>query len=388
MHAPHTYTREDVVEINSHSGYALLKTILRMVLEQGARPAGPGEFTLRAFLSGRIDLTQAESVMDLINAVSEEGVFLASRHMSGLFRDQVEEVRARAVQILAGLEAAIDFPDEDLETAFLDSDWPDAIENGLIRPVKKLIQSASNRVWMEGIHTVIVGRVNAGKSSLLNRLLNEERAIVAPFPGTTRDFIESGVEIGGIPFRLVDTAGLRDAADDVEHMGIRLTEKKVAEADLLLIVIDWSRPLSPEDRDILLKAGGMRAILVLNKTDLPRNPREASDLAALSAFPRVRISALTGRGMEDLRRIMAETVLQGGQGAPLETVGPNLRQQHALKQALDYFAAALQGTVERVPLEIIALELRSGLDALGEIIGETTNEDILDSIFSRFCLGK
>lgn len=388
MRAPHTYTREDIVEINSHSSYALLETILRIVLEQGARLARPGEFTLRAFLSGRIDLTQAEAVMDLINSRSEKGLFLASRHMSGLFRDQIEELRAHAVHILAGVEAAIDFPDEGLETASLNGDWPDAIKNRLIRPVKKLIGSGSNRIWMEGINTVIAGRVNAGKSSLLNRLLNEERAIVAPFPGTTRDFIESGVEISGIPFRLVDTAGFRDAADDVEHLGINLTEKKVSEADLLLIVIDWSRPLSREDRDILLRADGMQAILVLNKTDLPCNPREASDLEILPALPRVSISALTGKGIDDLRKTMAKTVLRDGQEAPLETVGPNLRQQQALKQALDFFTASLKGTREGVPLEIIALELKSGLDALGEIIGETTNEDILESIFSQFCLGK
>ncbi|HIJ20393.1 MAG TPA: GTP-binding protein, partial [Deltaproteobacteria bacterium] len=203
-----------------------------------------------------------------------------------------------------------------------------------------------------------------------------------------RDFIESGVEISGIPFRLVDTAGFRDAADDLEHLGINLTEKKVSEADLLLIVIDWSRPLSREDRDILLRADGMQAILVLNKTDLPCNPREASDLEILPALPRVSISALTGKGIDDLRKTMAKTVLRDGQEAPLETVGPNLRQQQALKQALDFFTASLKGTREGVPLEIIALELKSGLDALGEIIGETTNEDILESIFSRFCLGK
>ena len=388
MHAPHTYTREDIVEINSHSGYALLETILRMVLEQGARPARPGEFTLRAFLSGRIDLTQAEAVMDLINARSQNGLFLASRHMSGLFRDQVEELRAHAVHILAGVEAAIDFPEEGLETTSLDADWPQNIERELIRPVEKLAGSGSNRIWMEGVHTVIVGRVNAGKSSLLNRLLNEERAIVAPFPGTTRDFIESSVEIAGIPFRLVDTAGLRDAADDVEYQGISLTEKKVSEADLLLVVIDWSRPLSQEDKDILLRADGTQAILVLNKTDLPCSPGESSDLEILPALPRVNISALTGIGIEELKRTMAETVVRAGQEAPQEAVGPNLRQQQALKQALDFFKASLKGTKEAVPLEIIALELKSGLDALGEIIGETTNEDILESIFSQFCLGK
>ena len=388
MHAPHTYTCEDVVEINSHSGYALLETILRMVLEQGARPARPGEFTLRAFLGGRIDLTQAEAVMDLINSRSEKGLFLAARHVSGLFREQVEELRARAVRILAGVEAAMDFPEEDLETTSRGADWPEAIENELIRPVETLIGSGSNRIWMEGVYTVIAGRVNAGKSSLLNRLLNEERAIVAPFPGTTRDFIESGVEIAGIPFRLVDTAGLRDAADEVEHQGISLTEKKVSEADLLLIVLDWSRPLSREDRDIVLKADGMQAILVLNKADLPCHSGEAWDLETLPAFPKVSISALTGSGMEDLKRTMTETVLGGGQEAPLETVGPNLRQQQALKQALGFFEASLKGTREEVPLEIIALELKSGLDALGEIIGETTNEDILESIFSQFCLGK
>jgi tRNA modification GTPase len=388
MHAPQTYTREDIVEINSHSGYALLETILRIVLEQGARPARAGEFTLRAFLNGRIDLTQAEAVMDVINSRSEKGLFLASQHMSGLFGNQVEQLKTHAVHILAGVEAAIDFPDEGLETASLDAGWPDAIENGLIKPVRKLIRSGSNRIWLEGVNAVITGRVNAGKSSLLNRLLNEERAIVAPLPGTTRDFIESGVEIEGIPFRLVDTAGLRDAVDDVEHLGISLTEKKVSEADLLLIVIDWSRPLSKEDRSILSGAVGMQAILVLNKSDLPCNSQESSDLEALSAFPRVRISALTEEGMDDLRKAMVEAVISDGQEEVLETVGPNLRQQQALKQALGFFADSLKAIEEEAPLEIIALELKSGLDALGEIIGETTSEDILDTVFSQFCLGK
>ena len=388
MHAPQTYTREDIVEINSHSGYALLETILRIVLEQGARPARPGEFTLRAFLNGRIDLTQAEAVMDVINSRSEKGLFLASQHMSGFFGNQVEQLRAHAVHILAGVEAAIDFPDEGLETASLDAGWPDAIENGLVKPVRKLIRSGSNRIWLEGVNAVIAGRVNAGKSSLLNRLLNEERAIVAPLPGTTRDFIESGVEIGGIPFRLVDTAGLRDAVDDVEHLGISLTEKKVSEADLLLVVIDWSRPLSKEDGSVLSRVGDMQAILVLNKSDLPCNPLEASDLEALPDFPIVRISALTGEGMDDLRKAMVEAVLEAGQEGVLETVGPNLRQQQALKQALGFFVESLKATLDEVPFEIIALELKSGLDALGEITGETTNEDVLDAVFSQFCLGK
>jgi tRNA modification GTPase len=390
MYAPQTYTREDIVEINSHSGYALLETILRFVLEQGARLARPGEFTLRAFLNGRIDLTQAEAVMDVINSRSEKGLFLASQHMSGLFGNQVEQLKSHAIHILASVVAAIDFPDEGLETASLFAGWPDAIENGLIKPVKKLIRSGSNRIWLEGINAVIAGRVNAGKSSLLNRLLNEERAIVTPFPGTTRDFIESGMEIEGVPFRLVDTAGFRDAVDDVEHLGISLTEKKVSEADLLLIVMDWSRPLSKEDRSILSRAGDIQAILVLNKSDLPCNPQEASDLEALPDFPKVRISALTGEGMDDLRNAMVETVLRdGSEGSlSLEPVGPNLRQQQALKQALGFFAASLKGTSEEVPLEIIALELKSGLDALGEIIGETTNEDVLDAVFSQFCLGK
>ncbi len=387
MHAPHTYTREDIVEIHSHSGFALLRSILRMVLEQGARAAEPGEFTLRAFVNGRIDLTQAEAVMDLINAGSEKGLFLASRHLSGLLRDQVEQIRTEARNVLAGLEAAIDFPDEVPETDSAYTDRSDAVINRLIKPVERLIRSGANRIWMEGVHTVIAGRVNAGKSSLLNRLLNEERAIVAPFPGTTRDFIEACVEIAGIPFHLVDTAGFRDGADEVEDLGIRLSEKKLSEADLLLIVIDWSRPLSLEDRNTLRMATGMPAILVLNKTDLPGNPREASDLKELPPLPRVSISALTGEGIEDLKKTMGDAVLRGDQETS-ETVGPNLRQQQALKQALEFFQASLRGVREETPLEIIALEMKSGLDCLGEIIGETTNEDILETIFSRFCLGK
>ena len=247
MKAPHSYTREDVIEINSHSGYLLLSKILQIIIEQGARLARPGEFTLRAFLNGRIDLTQAEAVMDLINSKSDRGLHLASQQTRGSFRRELDGLRQSVVDILAHVETAIDFPEE--ETSILSRQQTACqIEEEAIKPIEALIEaSARKRVWVDGINTVIVGRVNSGKSSLLNRLLDDERAIVTPIPGTTRDIIESFITIEGIPLRLMDTAGFRTVKDEAERIGLYLTEQKLTEADLLLVVIDQSRRLNQDD---------------------------------------------------------------------------------------------------------------------------------------------
>ncbi len=387
MRGPHTYTQEDVLEINSHSGYALLSKILEILLGQGARLATPGEFTLRAFLNGRIDLTQAEAVIDIINSQSERGLYLASQQVQGSFKEEIEGLRQKAIHILARAEVAIDFPEEETDVVFRE-EGTKGINEDLIKPIEALIEAHESRIWVDGINTVIAGRVNAGKSSLLNRLLNEQRAIVAPMPGTTRDIIESTINIEGIPLRLMDTAGFQRVNDEVERLGINLTKQKLKESDFVLIVIDQSRPLGQDDLDTILQSKGKKALIVINKIDLPSKLGQGADSEALSLFPSVKISALTGQGLDQLKKAMKDCILEGRLDTTSSHAVPNLRHRHALNNALQFFKDAEQRTREEAPMEIIALELRSGLDALGGITGETTSEDVLDSIFSQFCLGK
>ena len=387
MRAPHTYTQEDVLEINSHSGYALLSKILEILLGQGARLATPGEFTLRAFLNGRIDLTQAEAVIDIINSQSERGLYLASQQVRGAFKEEIEDLRQKAVHILARAEAAIDFPEEETDLLSIEEETK-GINEDLIRPIEALIEAHESRIWVDGINTVIAGRVNAGKSSLLNRLLNEQRAIVAPIPGTTRDIIESTLNIEGIPLRLMDTAGFQRVNDEVERLGINLTKQKLKESDFVLIVIDQSRPLGQDDLDPILQSKGKKTLVVINKIDLPSKLGNGADSEALSLFPSVKISALTGQGLDQLKKAMKDCILEDRIDTTSSHTVPNLRHRHALYNALQFFKDAEQRTKEEAPMEIIAFELRSGLDALGGITGETTSEDVLDSIFSQFCLGK
>ena len=385
MKAPNTYTREDIVEINSHSGHLLLSMILQLVVDQGARLAGPGEFTLRAYLNGRIDLTQAEAVTNLINSQSARGLHLAAQQIQGSFRQEIELLRQRAVDILAQAEVAIDFPEEDADI-LPGITGSKQIQSLVIQPIAALIEAHnSKRIWVDGVNTVIVGRVNAGKSSLLNRLSNEQLAIVTPIPGTTRDVIGSTVSIKGVPFRIMDTAGFGDVKDEVERIGLHLAEKKLNEADFLLIVVDQSRPLNQDDLDIISKSRGKKALIVINKIDLPSKLGEEP---VFEGIPAVRISALTGQGLDDLKSSVVKCVLGGELDLITSNVIPNLRHSQALQKAMDFFKDAAHNLAEDAPMEIVAIGLKSGLDALGEIIGETTSEDVLDSIFSRFCLGK
>ncbi|MGD2124598.1 MAG: tRNA uridine-5-carboxymethylaminomethyl(34) synthesis GTPase MnmE [Desulfobacteraceae bacterium] len=388
MKAPHTYTREDVVEINTHSGHLLLAKILQIILNEGARLAKPGEFTFRAFMNGRIDLTQAEAIVDLINSQSERGLQLASQQIKGKFRSEMEGLRQEGLEILAHVEVAIDFPDE--ESGILPrEETATRMETALIEPIEKIMAAHSQRkIWMEGINTVIVGRVNVGKSSLLNRLLNEQRAIVTPIPGTTRDIIESTVHIEGLPLRLMDTAGFRKVKGKLERIGIDLAERKLADADLTLIVIDQSRPLNHDDLNLIDKSQDRKTLVILNKSDLLSRIDEGSLKRALDGLPAVRISALTGEGIHDLRRAIRDVVLTGDVDLTSTHIAPNLRHKEALRQASEFFKSAARNIREGLPTEIIAMDLNSGLEALGEIIGATTNEELLDKIFSQFCLGK
>jgi tRNA modification GTPase len=388
MKAPHSYTREDVVEINSHSGYLLLSTILQIVLSQGARLSNPGEFTFRAFMNGRIDLTQAEAVMDLIHSKSRTGLRLASQQIKGEFGAEIERLRQKVVDILARIEVAIDYPEEEYAD-IPGEEMGQSLSRDVLEPIEKIMAAHSQRkIWMDGINTVIVGCVNVGKSSLLNRLLKEERAIVTPIPGTTRDIIESFIHIEGIPIRLMDTAGFREVQGEVEQIGIRLAEEKMADADLSLIVLDQSRSLMQDDLDILAKADRERSLILLNKIDLePKMSREKLN-RVLNGIPVARISALTGEGIDGLHKAIRHHVLASHVESPSSHLAPNLRHRQAMMEASTYFKDALRNLRQGLPLEIIAVDLRSGLEALGEIIGETTSEDIIEKIFSEFCLGK
>ncbi|MDB9822245.1 tRNA uridine-5-carboxymethylaminomethyl(34) synthesis GTPase MnmE [Deltaproteobacteria bacterium] len=388
MKAPHSYTREDVVEINSHSGHILLSRILRIVLNEGARPAEPGEFTFRAFSNGRIDLTQAEGIVDLVNSKSDKGLVLASGQIRGELRAEIEALGQKALEILARVEVAIDFPEE--ESAMIPrEETADLMERALIKPVEKIISAHSRRkIWMDGIKTVIAGRVNAGKSSLLNRLLNEQRSIVTPIPGTTRDVIESTIYIEGLPFRLMDTAGIRKVRGKVEKIGVHLSEQKLKEADLSLILIDQNRPLNEDDMKILARSQIDKSIIIINKVDLPTRFDEGTLSKVADNRPVVKISALTGEGINDLFGVILDKVTEGDMDTASFSLAPNLRQKTALIEASQNFKSAVLNTREGYPMEIIAVDLNGGLEALAEITGETGDEDLYDKIFSEFCLGK
>jgi len=388
MKAPWTYTREDIVEINCHSGFVLLSRILQLVLDAGARLANPGEFTFRAFMNGRIDLTQAEAVADLINSSSEKGLYLTSQLLKGALGERIRDLRDKTVEILTLLESVIDFPEE--ETSVLDRERVSSrLTQEIIGPISSLIEAHEERkIWVDGLKTVIVGRVNAGKSSLLNRLLDEPRAIVTPIPGTTRDVVESTITINGIPLRLMDTAGIRKVTDEVEAIGITLAEQKAREADLVLVVVDQSRDLNPDDFQVIKWAKAKKAILVLNKIDLPPivDPQKHTEL--FGDLPIVKISALTGEGIERLKGAIEEVVVKGGRDFSVSSIAPNLRQTQVLKDAMENFKAARDALSQGAPFEIVAFELKTGLDALGHIVGETTPDEVLNRIFEQFCIGK
>ena len=388
MRAPHSYTCEDVVEIQSHSGYLLLSRILRLVMDAGARLAKPGEFTFRAYMNGRIDLTQAEALVDLINAKSDRALQLASQQIRGDFKEDVERLRRRAVAILARLEVAIDFPEEE-DGEFHGEEIASRISGELIQPINTIMAAhAQRKIWVDGVQTVIAGCVNVGKSSLLNQLLNEERAIVTPIPGTTRDIIESTIHIEGIPLRLMDTAGFREVNGDVERIGMRLAEKKLAEADLSLIVLDQSHPLTREDTDIMAKTRGRKRLILLNKIDLPSGLDRRALEREVNGAPVVRISALTGEGIPELCKAIEQLVTAGEGDLDASHAVPNLRHQKALEDSLGFFRQAMANTKEGLPAEIIAADLQCGLDTLGEITGEAADGEVLERIFSEFCIGK
>jgi tRNA modification GTPase len=388
MRAPFSYTREDVVEINSHSGYTILSNILQIILQSGARLAKPGEFTLRAFLNGRIDLTQAEAIIDLINAKSETALRLGANQLSGGFLSQIEEIRGALLEILVEIEASIDFPDEELETTHR-SRIIDHVREKLVTPIRQFISAHSQRwIWHEGISVVIAGRVNVGKSSILNRLLQRERALVTPIPGTTRDILECGVTIEGIPIKLVDTAGIRKVRGAVEKRGVDLTRAQLTSADVILLVIDRSRALNQYDLDLLQTIDNHTSILVINKIDLPPRISEKRLASLRWDLPRVDISALTGEGLNNLKKAIFTLVICHAEEGIAPPIVPNLRHTTALGKACELLERACTNLASNLPLEIVAADLSWARDSIDEVTGRKTTEEILDGIFSRFCLGK
>ncbi|UCG20940.1 MAG: tRNA uridine-5-carboxymethylaminomethyl(34) synthesis GTPase MnmE [Deltaproteobacteria bacterium] len=388
MRGPATYTREDVVEINCHSGLAVLDRILELVIRSGARLAEPGEFTRRAFLNGRIDLTQAEAVLDLVSSKTRRSLHLASEHLKGGLQTIITELRSHLLETLAMVEAAIDFPDEDLEI-LSETDLSTRVRQQVKEPITRLLDHYEDgRILREGLSVIIAGKPNVGKSSLLNNLLRSNRALVTPVPGTTRDVIEESLSLRGIPLRLVDTAGLRQPDDLVEKLGMEFTRERLSQADLVLFVLDRSSSLTSEDLKIYEDIDSKPRVVVLNKIDLDPHP----DFGAIGdRFPEetlVEISALHGDGMEQLKDAVFHTILGRRLDTETSVVAPNLRHKICLERSLEAVNRALQLLDSQSSAELIALEVQEALANLGEVIGLTTTEDLLDQIFSQFCLGK
>jgi tRNA modification GTPase len=388
MRGPSTYTREDVVEINCHSGLAVLERILELVVRAGVRLAEPGEFTRRAFLNGRIDLTQAEAILDLVNSKTRRSLHLANEHLGGGLQGIIIDLRNHLLDTMAMIEAAIDFPEEDLE--ILEGQNLTARLRQQVRdPINTLLEHYEDgRILREGLSVIIAGKPNVGKSSLLNNLLRANRALVTPVPGTTRDVIEESLSLKGIPLRLVDTAGLRQVDDLVEKLGMEYTRERLAQADVVLFILDRSSPLTSEDLQIYQQIEAKTRLIVLNKIDLDPNP----DFAFISdRFPGerlVEISALYGDGMEHLRDAIFHTILGRRLDTEMSVVSPNVRHKLCLERSLAALDRGLELSAKQLPAELIAVELQESLAHLGEIIGVTTTEDLLDQIFSQFCIGK
>ncbi len=383
MRAPRTFTREDVVEISCHGGIIAAKAVLDTVLAGGARLAEPGEFTKRAFLNGRLDLAQAEAVADVIHARTELALAAANEQLSGKLSRRIGDLRGGLMRSLSHIEAHIDFPEEDI-----DPDTRGALLQQLARSldfIGELLRTADEgRILRRGIRAAIVGRPNVGKSSLLNQLLGNERAIVSPIPGTTRDTIEETANIRGLPVVFIDTAGLRNAGDAIEEEGIRRSHDSMARADLIIHVLDGAEPWVADDERYLELFAGKKRIVIRNKIDQAQKLVLPHDLE-FSALP---VCALTGSGLEALKDAIQQMVWGGELRAEMLPAMINARHQNALDRARIAMDRAISAMRQDLSLELVALDLRIAVNAVGEVVGQTSTEDLLDSIFSQFCIGK
>lgn len=387
MRGPRSYTAEDVVEIQCHGGLQSLKKILALTYAAGARPAEPGEFTKRAFLNGRIDLTQAEAVMDIIRSRSEASLKLAARQQQGQLARTLRELRRDLLDVVVNLEAVIDYPEEDIEDVTYGR-VQDSIGACSAKIAKLLANAHTGKILREGLRTAIVGRPNVGKSSLLNALLQEDRAIVSQYAGTTRDVIEEQLLLDGVPLVLADTAGIRSTEDFVEKIGVEKSRKLLQEAELVICVIDGSEGLTEEDEGILQAAADKPCVIIVNKSDLALQV----DIAALCRrFGGDRVMTLSAKTLSGVEAFGAwlKNYVYGSEGALGDgAYVQNARQENLLRQALQSLEDAGRAAADALPYDCIEIDVRTAIDLLGEITGDTVQDEIINEIFSRFCIGK
>lgn len=388
MRKPKTFTREDIVEINCHGGIVVVNQILQLVLRQGARLAEPGEFTKRAFLNGRVDLSQAEAVMDLIRAKTDKAMNLAINQLDGNLSRLIRQLRQEILETLAQVEVNIDYPEyddvEELTTRLL-------LEkaNQVQKQIQALLQTAQQgKILREGLSTAIIGRPNVGKSSLLNHLLQEEKAIVTDIAGTTRDVIEEYVNVRGVPLKLVDTAGIRETEDIVEKIGVERSRKALSEADLILLVLNQSESLTTEDKQLLDITSGNKRIILLNKTDLPSRINQEDLVPYLENEPALPISVLTSEGLDQLEQAIADLFFGGNTGDKDASYLSNTRHIALLEKAEHSLAEVIQGIESGMPVDLVQIDMTRCWDYLGEIVGDSVQDELITQLFSQFCLGK
>lgn len=386
MKAPRSYTCEDTIEIDCHGGVLVMKKILETVLKYGARPAEPGEFTKRAFLNGRIDLSQAESVIDVINAQNELALKSSVSQLQGAVLEKIKAIRAVVLHEIAFIESALDDP----EHISLEG-YPEQLHEIMSdahSKVKKLLDSSDNgKMLKEGINTAIVGKPNAGKSSLLNILVGEERAIVTEIAGTTRDILQEQIQIGGIGLNVIDTAGIRDTEDIVEKIGVNKSREYIEKADLIIYVVDSSTELDENDQEIIEAIQNKKAIVLLNKSDLDAKT-DASVLQTQLSKPILSISAKNNTGIHELETLIEEMFFSGKLSFNDEVYITNIRQKNALAEAQNSLKMVLQSIADGMPEDFFTIDMMNAYEALGTIIGESVGEDLVNEIFSKFCMGK
>ncbi|AMV60518.1 GTPase and tRNA-U34 5-formylation enzyme TrmE [Pediococcus damnosus] len=388
MLAPKTYTRENVIEINCHGGIVPTNDILQLVLSNGARMAKPGEFTERAFLNGRVDLSQAEAVMDLIRAKTDRSMKVALNQLDGDLSHLIKNLRQDILDVLAKVEVNIDYPEyDDVETMTSKLLREKAVE--VRAQIKQLLQTAQEgKILRDGLATAIVGHPNVGKSSLLNRMLHEDKAIVTDVAGTTRDVLEEYVNVRGVPLKLVDTAGIRDTNDKVEKIGVERSRKAIQTADLVLLVLDSSHPLSKDDRQLIEVTNDAKRIIILNKTDLPLQLDMDELLKLVPEDQIIRTAATKGVGLDDLKDKITKLFFGGIESNQNSVIVTNARHIGLLNKAEDALDSVLQGLDDGMPVDLVQIDMTQCWELLGEITGDGYQDELLDQLFSQFCLGK